>query len=210
PGAAERERTVGTVIRALSRRRLFGMAGASAAVGVAGGVLAGRASAPPVEVTAAPTVGAAVPFHGERQAGIITPAQDRMHFAAFDVLTRDRAELVRLLKDWTAAAERMTAGLEAAEHGAVGGPVQAPPADTGEALDLPASALTLTIGFGPSLFDDRFGLAARRPAALIDLPAFPGDDLDPRRSGGDLCVQACANDPQVAVHAIRNLARIGF
>ncbi|HET9141065.1 iron uptake transporter deferrochelatase/peroxidase subunit [Actinophytocola sp.] len=193
----------------LSRRRLFGMAGAGAAVGVAGGVLAGRASMP-VEAVAAATVGAAVPFHGERQAGIVTPAQDRMHFAAFDVITRDRAELVRLLKDWTAAAERMTAGLEATEHGAVGGPAQAPPADTGEALDLAAAALTLTIGFGPTLFDDRFGLAARRPAALIDLPAFPGDDLDPRRSGGDLCVQACANDPQVAVHAIRNLARIGF
>ena len=46
--------------------------------------------------------------------------------------------------------------------------------------------------------------------ALVDLPKFPGDALDPNRSGGDLCVQACADDPQVAVHAIRNLARIGF
>src|SRR5204863_2696476 len=67
-----------------------------------------------------------------------------------------------------------------------------------------------TIGFGPSLFDGRFGLADKRPPALIDLPAFPGDGLEARRSGGDICVQACANDPQVAVHAIRNLARIGF
>ncbi len=39
---------------------------------------------------------------------------------------------------------------------------------------------------------------------------FPGDNLDPARSGGDLCVQACAHDPQVAVHAIRNLARLAF
>jgi deferrochelatase/peroxidase EfeB len=56
---------------------------------------------------------------------------------------------------------------------------------------------------------DRFGIADRRPAPLQDLPPFPGDELDPARSGGDLCVQACANDPQVAVHAVRNLARIG-
>ena len=39
-------------------------------------------------------------------------------------------------------------------------------------------------------------------------PAFPDDDLDPARSGGDLCIQACADDPQVAVHAVRNLARL--
>ncbi|HEV8562016.1 MAG TPA: iron uptake transporter deferrochelatase/peroxidase subunit [Actinophytocola sp.] len=196
----------------LSRRRLFGVAGAGAAVaGVSGaaGVLAGRASAP-VEVARTASAASAVPFHGEHQAGIVTPAQDRMHFVAFDVTTRKRDELVTLLKDWTRAAERMTAGQEAKENGAVGGSPEAPPADTGEALDLPASALTLTIGFGPALFDDRFGVSGRRPEALIDLPAFPHDDLDPRRSGGDICVQACANDPQVAVHAIRNLARIGF
>jgi deferrochelatase/peroxidase EfeB len=118
--------------------------------------------------------------------------------------------LIAMLKQWTAAAERMTTGQEAVANGAVGGVPEAPPADTGEALELPASALTLTIGFGPSLFDDRFGLAKQRPPALIDLPHFRADELDPARSGGDLCVQACANDPQVAVHAIRNLARIGF
>ena len=28
------------------------------------------------------------PFYGEHQAGIVTPAQDRLHFAAFDVTTR--------------------------------------------------------------------------------------------------------------------------
>ena len=57
---------------------------------------------------------------------------------------------------------------------------------------------------------DRFGLADRQPAALRTLPHFPVDKLDPARSYGDLCIQACADDPQVAVHAIRNLARIGF
>ncbi len=104
----------------------------------------------------------------------------------------------------------MTAGREAVPGGAVDGPLPAPPGDTGEALGLPPSRLTVTVGFGPSLFDDRFGLAGRRPTALRPLPNFAGDDLDPARSGGDLCVQACADDPQVAVHAVRNLARIGF
>jgi deferrochelatase/peroxidase EfeB len=47
-----------------------------------------------------------------------------------------------------------------------------------------------------------------RPAAMVDLPRFPTDRLDPTRCGGDLAVQACADDPQVAFHAVRNLARI--
>ncbi|HEY0450763.1 iron uptake transporter deferrochelatase/peroxidase subunit [Actinophytocola sp.] len=196
----------------MSRRRLLGAAGAGAAavgVGAAAGVLADRTLGPDPVANAAESA-APVPFHGERQAGIVTLAQDRMHFVALDVRTSSREELVGLLKDWTLAAERMTRGLEAVDEGAVGGPRAAAPKDTGEALDLSASALTVTIGFGPSLFDDRFGLAAARPAGLTRLPRFPGDDLDPARSDGDVCVQACANDPQVAVHAIRNLVRIGF
>lgn len=153
-------------------------------------------------------------FRGAVQAGIVTPAQDRLHLAAFDVLTDDRDALVALLQQWTLAAEQMTAG-EPAGEGAVGGDLRLPPDDTGEALDLPASGLTITFGFGPSLFrdadgNDRFGIADRQPDALRELPHFPGDVLDPARSGGDLCVQACADDPQVAVHAVRNLARIGF
>ncbi len=130
------------------------------------------------------------------------------------MLTDDRDALVALLQQWTLAAEQMTAGQPAGD-GAVGGDVRLPPDDTGEALDLNASGLTITFGFGPSLFrdaagEDRFGIADRQPDALRELPHFPGDILDPARSGGDLCVQACADDPQVAVHAVRNLARIGF
>lgn len=109
----------------------------------------------------------------------------------------------------------MTRGLPAGEVGPTEGASVLPPDDTGEAIDLPASGLTITFGFGPTLFRDadgrdRFGLAGRQPDALRTLPHFPGDLLDPERSHGDLCVQACADDPQIAVHAIRNLARIGF
>ena len=151
-------------------------------------------------------------FHGAHQSGITTPAQDRLHFASFDVTTDSREQLVALLKSWTEAAREMTAGSPVGK--AAVAPYDAPPADTGEALGLNAAGLTLTFGFGPTLFEkdgkDRFGLAGRQPAALRELPHFPADNLDPARSNGDLCVQACAHDPQVAVHAIRNLARIGF
>ncbi|MGW6919536.1 iron uptake transporter deferrochelatase/peroxidase subunit [Kitasatospora sp. NPDC054939] len=198
----------------IGRRAVIGWAGAGVALGAAavGSVAAAtmhRDGSEPAGVDSA----AAVPFYGDHQAGIATPVQDRLHFAAFDVITKDREALVRVLKEWTKAAATMTAGQEIG-RGTAGNLPEAPPDDTGEALGLPASRLTLTIGFGPTLFEkdgvDRFGLKGRRPEALVDLPKFPGDALDPARSGGDLCVQACADDPVVAVHAIRNLARIGM
>ncbi len=196
--------------RTPSRRALLGWGGA----GLAFGAVAAGGAVAAVQDGTDDTAGAqdgAVPFHGVHQAGIATAVQDRLHFAAFDVHTDDRAEFVQLLKDWTAAAARMTGG-NTVGHGAYGGLAEAPPDDTGEALGLAPSRLTLTIGFGPSLFAKfpHSGLAARRPEALVDLPKFPGDNLEAARSGGDLCIQACADDPQVAVHAIRNLARIGF
>jgi deferrochelatase/peroxidase EfeB len=196
------------------RKLLLGGAGAVGA-GTIGALTIDRVTSSPDRATATAGATGAVPFMGEHQAGIVTAAQDRLCFAAFDVVTDDVSELVALLQRWTAAAQQMTQGEEAGEFGAVGGPYLAPPEDTGEALGLPAAQLTLTFGFGPTLFtaadgSDRFGLADRRPPALIDLPHFAGDQLDDARSGGDLCVQACANDPQVAFHAIRNLARMGF
>jgi deferrochelatase/peroxidase EfeB len=199
----------------LPRRRLLGLAGAGAAglaaAGVAGALVRGTAQG----LTNANSAVEAIDFYGEHQAGILTPAQDRLHFVSFDVTTSDRADLVELLRAWTDAAARMTQGQDAGGIGAVAGRPEAPPDDTGEAIGLPPAQLTLTVGFGPSLFRDakgadRFGLADRKPAALADIPHFIADDLRPEISGGDICVQACANDPQVAVHAVRNLARIGF
>jgi deferrochelatase/peroxidase EfeB len=196
-----------------SRRRLLGAAGLGAAAVAGGATIATRRGGSSAAASSAQ--GLVVPFYGKHQAGIVTPAQDRLHFAAFDVTTTSRERLIRLLKDWTEAAAKMTAGQPVGEFGAVDGPALAPPDDTGEALGLSASRLTITFGFGPSLFMttdgvDRFGLGARQPASLVRLPLFPGDKLSPARSDGDLCVQACADDPQVAVHAIRNLARIAF
>ena len=195
----------------ISRRGLVtggGGLAAGAVLGAAGGFAAAEAGNTSDVVES-------YPFHAAHQQGILTPVQDRLHFAAFDVTTDDRDALVDLLKRWTDAAARLTAGRPAGPVGPVEGDDRLPPDDTGEAIGLGASRLTLTFGFGPGLFTDadgkdRFGLADRRPQALRPLPHFPGDALDEGRSGGDLCVQACADDPQVAVHAIRNLARIGM
>lgn len=199
--------------RGLSRRGLLGLIGAGGLVaGGLGGAAIGAAEASGGGASGGRTVH---PFHGEHQAGITTAVQDHLHFAAFDMADdASRDDLIALLQDWSYAAARMTQGLDVSASGAVGGSPHAPPDDTGEALGLPASSLTITIGFGPTLFEkdgvDRFGIAARRPAALTPLPRFLGEDLVPLGTGGDLCVQACADDPQVAVHAVRNLSRIAF
>jgi len=184
--------------RRLTRGRLLaaGAVGAGVALGGVG-----------VERLAAGGDGEAadlVPFYGDHQAGIATPAQDRLHFAAFDVVTESRSELRGLMRAWTEAGARMSRGEPVGETGQR----LAPPIDTGEAVGLSPGRLTVTFGLGPTLFD-RFGLGQSQPAALVQLPAFAGDELDPERSGGDLAVQACADDPQVAFHAVRNLARIG-
>jgi deferrochelatase/peroxidase EfeB len=197
----------------LTRRSLLG-----AGLGVAGAVGAGVIGLSELSSPATAEGSARVdsyPFFGVHQSGVVTPAQDRLHFAAFDVTTSKVSELVKLLQDWTVAAEAMMAGRSVGPTGALDGAYDAPPDDTGEALDLSPARLTITFGFGPSLFsgrggDDRFGLLQKQPHRLRVLPHFPADNLSPGRSDGDLCIQACSDDPQVAVHAIRNLARIGF
>ncbi len=148
-------------------------------------------------------------FYDFHQAGVATAAQDYLHFAAFDITSEAADDVRNVLEEWTVASARLTAGEP--YQPAVQAPDE-PPADTGEAVGLGPSRLTLTIGFGPSLFGspghDRFGLARQRPAELQTLPAFQGESVDPSVSGGDLCVQACADDPQVAFHAIHVLSRV--
>src|SRR6478752_3911610 len=201
-----------------SRRRFLGGA-AAAGVGLAAGVgvAAGygirsagvddEASTDPYRASADPdaTANTVVPFYGDRQAGITTAQQERLMFAALDVTTTDVDELKRMLGRWAAIAARLTAGKLVSDS-----PVrdEQPPFDTGEAMDLGAHSLTITVGFGPSLFDDRFGLTSRMPAELTPFGTIPGDAvMKPANSDGDLCIQACADDPQVVFHAVRNMVR---
>jgi deferrochelatase/peroxidase EfeB len=191
-----------------SRRGLLTLGGATLAGAAAAGTLAGCESGSSGASPAAPQM---VAFRGAHQAGIATPAPARLAFAAYDLTVggsvgQNRADLIALLRNWTAAAAAMTEGQPV--PGDNDNPA-APPADTGEAYGSPPANLTITFGVGPSLFDGRFGLAGKRPAALADLPKLPPENLDPASSNGDLVIQACADDPVVAFHAIRNLARLG-
>jgi deferrochelatase/peroxidase EfeB len=189
-----------------SRRGLLAAAGgllASAGTGAA------ARAAPGDAVVKAPP--ATEPFWGAHQAGIVTPPQAHCYFAAFDLTTDKRDDVIALLRGWTEAAARLTAGQTAAPMGT---DLEAPGPDTADSIGLPPARLTLTFGFGPGLFSkdgkDRYGLAGSRPEALIDLPRFNGDQLVPEKTGGDLSIQACADDPQVAFHAVRELARLSY
>jgi deferrochelatase/peroxidase EfeB len=179
------------------------------------------------------------PFWGAHQGGIVTPAQSHSYFAAFDLTATRREDVVKMLHAWTRAAARMAQGapIEPFEQTELSyGYNDVPPdsgtvatttstyddetptvvsrLDSGETTGLPAVRLTVTFGFGAGLFvkdgKDRYGLARHRPEALVDMPRFVGDQLVPARTGGDLSVQACADDPQVAFHAVRQLARIAY
>jgi len=187
-----------------------------AAAGLAGAAGAARLATaavdhPPLTKTASLSTDKLLPFHGAHQNGIATPMQAHTYFAAFDVVTEKRADLVALLRAWTEAAAKITQGLSL---DAAAPDPDAPPADSGDVAGLPPSRLTLTFGFGPGLFSkdglDRFGLAHARPAAFVDLPRFVGDQLVPERTGGDLSVQACGDDQQACMHAVRQLMRLAY
>ncbi|KVD19528.1 peroxidase [Burkholderia ubonensis] len=194
-----------------ARRGFLKAGGAAVAAGLA------AASMPAAHAADAPAPNAAAhddvePFYGKHQGGITTPQQRHAYFAALDLTTTKRADVIALLKTWTDAAARMTRG-ETAQPLVTSGGDDAAPVDGGDALGLGPARLTITFGFGPGMFalagKDRYGLAKHRPAALVDLPRFNGDQLLPEKTGGDLFIQACADDAQVAFHAVRQLVRLG-
>jgi deferrochelatase/peroxidase EfeB len=187
-----------------SRRGFLGVAGAAAALG-AGFAARGLVDHSTLGGNGLSGSAASENFWGQNQAGIVTPAQNHTYFASFDLVTDKRDDVIKLLQKWTEASARMAQGLEAGQN-ADGSP------DSDDVQGLPPSRLTITFGFGSGLFvkdgKDRYGLAAKRPEALVDMPAFSGDELVPEHTGGDLSVQACADDPQVAFHAVRQLVRL--
>ncbi|MYR93202.1 dye decolorizing peroxidase [Streptomyces sp. ScaeMP-e83] len=185
----------------VSRRRLLGGVGAAGATGLvlgAAGGAAGYAATRPDPPTALTTVGSTeAMFHGKHQPGITTPLQARGHLVAFDLVPgAGRKEAVALMRRWSAVARELMAGRPA------GGSADGPGHDTGIALDAGPSSLTVTFGFGRTFFA-RTGLTSRLPAGLDPLPAFSSDQLDAKRSDGDLWVQIGADDALVAFHALR-------
>lgn len=188
--------------------KLAGVGGIGLLVGSGGmGAIMQPKSTPTNTATSTGTgaVNGIVPFYGKHQSGIITPMQDFICMGAFDLTATDIADVRKLFQSWTAASARMTEGKGVGDES---DNPHLPPEDTGESIGLDPMRMTITFGLGASFFDNRFGLSSKRPAPLVDMPHFNSDDIRKEWEGGDIVVQVCANDPQVAFHAIRNLARI--
>lgn len=187
----------------LSRRGLlFG-----AAAGTLGAVASAGVPAAAADTQDTVDLGRQYAFYGAAgQAGIRTPPQRHVFYMTFDLTSPLRGDLQVLLARWSGAIAQLMKGetigqVEPSRDSGVG-------FDTGEALSLGPAALTVTVGLGPKVFGDTYGLADKKPPLLRALRQLPSDAFDPRYTGGDLSLQACADDPQVAYHAVRDLARI--
>ena len=146
-----------------------------------------------------------ISFYGKHQAGITTPMQKNIYFVVLDLRTTDKTDVIQLFKDWTDYSQKLVNGDLVKKDGSN---ALLPPSDTGETVGLNPYRLTLTFGVSAS-FLTKLGLEKKRPKLFRDLPAFPKEQLRDQYTGGDIVIQACADDEQVAFHAVRNLIRKG-
>jgi deferrochelatase/peroxidase EfeB len=180
----------------VSRRRLLG--GVAAA-----GVVATTAGAIRVAAPAAATTPPSYAFEGVHQQGILTPTQAHASYVSLDVTAGSKAELADLFRTLTDTARLLTTGGTPADVG-----ITAPPTDSGVlGPEVPTDGLTITTSVGSSLFDDRFGLASRKPGLLRRMEDFPNDSLDRARCDGDVLLQICGNHQDTALHALREITR---
>ena len=191
------------------RNFLKGTAAGAAGTALTGGVLIGgaHADANAATTTSGPVTEASYPFHGARQSGVLTPGPaEKQAFtcvASFDAMASSKAELADLMQTLTTRARFLTTGGTPANLG-----VSQPPSDS-DVLGpvVPADGLTATLSVGSTLFDDRYGLASRKPAHLVPMPSFPDDNLDQAQCGGDLILQLSAGSSDTVVHALRDIAK---
>jgi deferrochelatase/peroxidase EfeB len=190
------------------RNFLKGTAAGAAGTALVGGVLIGGAhedANAATQATDAAAEQASYPFHGANQSGIMTPfaKQPATCVAAFNSTATDKAALADLLQTITTRARFLTTGGIAPNLG-----VSQPPSDS-DVLGpvIPADGLTATLSVGSTLFDDRYGLADRKPLKLQPLTAFPNDSPDPAWLHGDLLLQLSANHQDTVHHAIRDITK---
>jgi deferrochelatase/peroxidase EfeB len=195
------------------RSFLRGMAGGVAGGVVAGGIAGaaggyeyrGPGAGPAAAANLAELEGRlpAVPFHGQHQAGILPKPKAATAVISFNATAGSRAELTELFQTVTDRARFLTAGGTPPPVG-----IDGPASDSGTlGPTVVPDGLTVTFGVGSTLFDDRYGLASRRPAHLTPMNSFPNDNLDPAQCGGDLILQLTAGHEDVVLHALRDIAK---
>jgi deferrochelatase/peroxidase EfeB len=195
-------------------RRGFLTGGAALGAGVAldrvagsGGGASARAAVPAADaatVAGKAAIAQRFAFEGDHQAGILTQRQPYAIVMAFDAITDSPAELAEGLRQFSVRGRALAAGYEAL----LGAPAEGPTPDSGVlGPEVTPNGLTVTIGLGASLFDDRYGLKRRKPAGLKTMPTFPDDALVPAECHGDLLLQLCGNSEDALLHALRDLMR---
>lgn len=192
----------------LSRRDFLKKAGLTGAGVLVGSSAIGGIVGSQLNIAKKDLVGdSKVPFYGTYQSGITTPTpmQKNVYFVVLNLETTDKTKVIKLFKDWTNYSSRLTQGItvdvESQNHGL-------PPKDTGETLGLNPYRLSLTFGVSRS-FLKKLHLEHKNMSSFKDFPPFPKEQLEDRYTGGDIVIQACADDEQVCFHAVRNLIRKG-
>jgi deferrochelatase/peroxidase EfeB len=191
--------------RAGVSRRTF-VTGAAAALGT--GAAAGVGATLAVRSTenrppAAPPP-AFVPFEGAHQSGITTlPIPEQGMIASFNVQSPDRVGLTHALMELTEEIRALMAGKPPEQRNP-----DYPPVDSGIlGENPPPDNLSILVGVGASLFDDRYGLADRKPRELEKMPFLANDRLDPKLSHGDVSIIIEAGHNDTVVFALRQLMR---
>ncbi|MFL4910455.1 Dyp-type peroxidase [Streptomyces sp. MMS24-I2-30] len=180
------------------RRFLTGSAAATlgaAAVGTAAGTQLSRNGTGQAEPSPTPYTPSTIPFFGAHQPGIADPPPSNAAFLAFDLKTSAaKSDLADVMRAWTALAAALMRGDTSVDPSLV---------STGSA----PGKFTMTVGLGGTALDQ---LGIQRPPSLVDLPLFPGDELEVAASHGAVFVQLCSDDALYlggAVRAVRAAAK---
>ena len=180
---------------ALSRRSLI-------QGGIAGSVALGAALRSD-SASATPTIPETFPFHGSHQPGVLRVPAPAATMATFDVLSTSVDDLRQLMVTITQRARLLSIGGRMTSDG--------PTAPEADSLvlgpDAPSGELTITIGLGASLFDQRFGLGPKMPKLLKPMPVFPDDAIVPDLTHGDVSLLIQASTTDVVHHALRDITR---
>lgn len=200
PGELQETRESAPAARGrLSRRGFLGAAGAGAVLGAAGGTGVTAAVMRQQRTSTGPRAEEVIRHnyspHGTHQAGIVTPTPAVTHLIALDLLPAARSvdALARLMRLWSGDVAALMAG-----RGVTG--------DVTPELAQQGVSLSITLGLGPTVFALP-GLAAKKPAGLVEVPAMRHDKLDPRWGSADLLLIVAADDPTTVAYASRALLR---